>query len=182
MFTKSHPTSGTELGERSARADINDYFMRYYNWHRPHGANEGLPRTWPKINLTLCPRLLDHYNVDLALPSARIIRASEQVIELRGKPVAIRCYNGPELISGPLIAWATKNRITLLYIQPGKRTQNAYIKRFNRTARHEWLDMHLFHSVAQPQLLDTQWLWNFNNDRPNTGISGIPLRWFLKAA
>ena len=34
------------LGYKSlaaARADINDYFMRYYNWHRPHGANEGLP-------------------------------------------------------------------------------------------------------------------------------------------
>jgi transposase InsO family protein len=53
-----------------------------------------------------------------------------------------------ELLSGPLIAWANKNRITMLYIQPGKPTQNAYIERFNRTARHEWLDMHLFYSVA----------------------------------
>jgi transposase InsO family protein len=51
-------------------------------------------------------------------------------------------------VSGPLIAWANKNRITMLYIQPGKPTQNAYIERFNRTARHEWLDMHLFYSVA----------------------------------
>jgi len=22
---------------------ITDYFMRYYNWRRPHSANEGLP-------------------------------------------------------------------------------------------------------------------------------------------
>ena len=57
---------------------------------------------------------------------------------------------------GPLIAWANKNRITMLYIQPGKPTQNAYIERVNRTARHEWLDMHLFHSVAHAQLLATQ--------------------------
>ena len=107
--------------------------------------------------------VIDDYNreglaidVDLSLPSARVIRALEQVIEWRGKPAAIRCDNGPELLSGPLIAWANKNRITMVYIQPGKPTQNAYIERFNRTARHEWLDMHLFHSVAQAQLRATQ--------------------------
>ena len=33
------------LGYKSlaaAKADINDYFMRYYNWRRPHGANDGM--------------------------------------------------------------------------------------------------------------------------------------------
>jgi putative transposase len=63
-----------------------------------------------------------------------------------------------------------------------KPTQNAYIERFNRTARHEWLDMHLFHSVAQAQLLATQWLWSYNNERPNTAIGGVPPRWLLRAA
>lgn len=70
----------------------------------------------------------------------------------------------------------------MLYIQPGKPTQNAYIERFNRTARHEWLDMHLFHSLAHAQLLATQWLWSYNNERPNTAIGGVPPRWLLKAA
>ena len=70
----------------------------------------------------------------------------------------------------------------MLYIQPGKPTQNAYIERFNRTARHEWLDMHLFHSVAHAQLLTTQWLWSYNYERPNTAIGRVPPRWLLKAA
>ena len=61
-------------------------------------------------------------------------------------------------------------------------TQNAYIERFNRTARHEWLDMHLFHSVAQAQLLATQWLWSYNNERPNPAIGGVPPQWLLRAA
>ena len=70
----------------------------------------------------------------------------------------------------------------MLYIQPGKPTQNAYIERFNRTARHEWLDLHQFESVEHAQLLATQWLWKYNNERPNTAIGGVPPRWLLKAA
>jgi len=44
--------------------------------------------------------VLDDYNreglgieVDLSLPSARVIRSLEQIIEWRGKPAAIRCDN-----------------------------------------------------------------------------------------
>jgi len=133
--------------------------------------------------------VIDDYNreglgieVDLSLPSARVIRALEQIIEWRGKPSAIRCDNGPEYLSGALTTWATNNKITLMYIQPGKPTQNAYIERFNRTARHEWLDMHLFESVEHAQLLATQWLWTYNNERPHSAIGGVPPRMMLQAA
>ncbi len=70
--------------------------------------------------------------------------------------------------------WANQHHITLMYIQPGKPTQNAYIERFNRTARHEWLDMHMFESVEQVQQLATEWQWQYNNERPNTAIGGVP--------
>jgi putative transposase len=70
----------------------------------------------------------------------------------------------------------------MICIQPGKPTQNAYVERFNRTARHEWLDMHTFESINQAQLLATQWLWIYNNERPHTGINGVPPRYLLKAA
>jgi len=111
-----------------------------------------------------------------------VIRGLEQVIEWRGKPDAIRCDNGPEYISQQLIDWANRQQITLLYIQPGKPTQNAYIERFNRTARHEWLDLHLFDTVDQAQGLATKWMWRYNNERPHTAIGGIPPRMMLEAA
>ena len=133
--------------------------------------------------------VLDDYNreglgieVDLSLPSLRVIRSLEQIIEWRGKPASIRCDNGPEYISQQLINWANKNQITLLYIQPGKPTQNAYIERFNRTARHEWLELHIFKSIEHAQLLATQWLWIYNNERPHTAIGGVPPRRLLNAA
>jgi len=117
--------------------------------------------------------VIDDYNreglaieVDLSLPSQRVIRVLEQVIEWRGKPAAIRLDNGPEYIAQALVDWANDRRITLMYIQPGKPRQNAYIERFNRTVRHEWLDLHVFDSIEQAQQLATQWLWIYNNERP----------------
>ena len=83
-----------------------------------------------------------------------------------------RCY-GPEYVSGKLIEWACKHHITLSYIQPGKPQQNAYIERYNRTVRNEWLGTHIFHSIQEVQDYATKWLWTYNNDRPNMGIGGI---------
>jgi len=47
--------------------------------------------------------------VDLSLPSERVVRALEQIIEWRGKPAQIRCDNGPEYISTTLAAWTKKH-------------------------------------------------------------------------
>lgn len=111
--------------------------------------------------------------VDLSLPAARVIRTLEQLIEWRGKPARIRCDNGPEYISSALQTWAEKRHIELAYIQPGKPQQNAYIERFNRTVRYDWLTQYLFESIEQVQHFATRWLWHYNNERPNMGIGGI---------
>jgi putative transposase len=75
--------------------------------------------------------------IDLSLPSARVIRALQQVIAWRGKPIVIRCDNGPEYVSAQIQDWAKDWGIKLEYIQPGKPQQNAYVERFNRTVRYE---------------------------------------------
>ena len=124
--------------------------------------------------------VLDDFNreglaieVDLSLPSARVIRTLEQVIEWRGKPKVIRCDNGPEYVSGALLSWAARQQIRIEYIQPGKPQQNAYVERFNRTVRYDWLGQYLFDSIDQAQDAATRWLWTYNNERPNMALSGI---------
>jgi len=111
--------------------------------------------------------------VDFSLPAQRVIRALDQLIEWRGKPCAIRCDNGPEYCSAELNEWAARNRIKLEFIQPGKPQQNAYIERYNRTVRYDWLGQHLFESIAQVQQFATRWLWIYNHERPNMGLGGI---------
>lgn len=111
--------------------------------------------------------------VDLSLPAGRVIRTLEHIIEWRGKPSAIRCDNGPEYISGKLSTWAENQGITLAFIQPGKPQQNAYIERYNRTVRYDWLAQCLFDSIEEVQEYATRWLWHYNNERPNMALGGI---------
>ena len=124
--------------------------------------------------------VLDDFNreglgieVDRSLPSQRVTRVLDQIIEWRGKPKTLRCDNGPEYISGTLRCWAEERGIALAFIQPGKPQQNAYVERYNRTVRHEWLEMNEFNTIEEAQNTATQWLWTYNNERPNMGIGGI---------
>lgn len=121
--------------------------------------------------------------VGLSLPAARVIRALEQMIEWRGKPQVIRCDNGPEYISGQLLAWAAKQGIRLEHIQPGKPQQNAYVERYNRTVRYDWLNQHLFDSIEEVQDFATRWLWSYNHERPNMALGGFtPIQRLAMAA
>ena len=102
--------------------------------------------------------VLDDFNreglgieVDFSLLAEGVVRSLNRIIEWPGKPLIIRvpshglkanhCRttdNGPEYVSGKLQAWAEKMGVHIQHIQPGKPQQNAYIERYNRTARHEW--------------------------------------------
>ena len=130
-----------------------------------------------------CLNVIDDFNreglcieIDFSLPSERVIRALEQVIEWRGKPRAIRCDNGPEYVSSKIMEWAARRKIRLEYIQPGKPQQNAYVERYNRTVRYDWLAQNLFDSIEEVQEYGTRWLWTYNNERPNMALGGITPR------
>ena len=63
------------------------------------------------------------------MPTERVIRSLNQIIEWCGEPKTIRVDNGPEYTSEKLMAWADKAGVRLKYIQPRKPQQNAYIER-----------------------------------------------------
>jgi len=133
--------------------------------------------------------VLDDFNregleieVDVSLPALRVARTLDRIIEWRGKPRCIRVDNGPEYVSGTLQSWAKKRGIELSYIQPGKPQQNAYVERYNRTVRHEWLGQYLFETINEVREHATRWLWTYNNERPNMGNGGLTPAQKLKMA
>ena len=124
--------------------------------------------------------VIDDYNrealgieVDFSLPSERVISALKQIIEWRGRPNIIRCDNGPENISAAIQTWASEAGIAFQYIQPGKPQQNAYVERFNRTVRYEWLSQYYWAELDEVRDFATRWIWYYNHDRPNMALGGI---------
>lgn len=121
--------------------------------------------------------------IDFSLPALRVIRMLDQIIEWRGKPAQIRCDNGPEYISRVLEAWASQHGIHIAFIEPGKPQQNAYVERYNRTVRYDWLGQYVFDTLDEVRDFATRWLWTYNHERPNMGIGGItPMQKLARAA
>ena len=96
--------------------------------------------------------------IDFSLPSERVIRELKQIISWRGKPEVIRCDNGSEYISAAIQAWAQEWGIRLEYIQPGNPQQNAYVERFNRTVRYEWLSQYYWSGLKEVQDFAKKWM------------------------
>jgi putative transposase len=108
--------------------------------------------------------------VDTSLPSLRVIRVLNRIIQQRGKPANLRSDNGPEFISHHLQQWCEDNAITLQYIQPGKPTQNAYIERKNGSIRRELLNAYLFNSLTEVRCLSEEWRIDYNTERPHKSL------------
>lgn len=125
--------------------------------------------------------IIDDYNreslwieVDTSLPSLRVIRVLERLLEMRGKPQRIRVDNGPEFISDKLQLWCEDRHIQLLYIQPGKPVQNAFIERNNGSLRRELLDAYHFFTLQEVRLMAEEWQQDYNCSRPHQALGFVP--------
>ena len=112
--------------------------------------------------------------IDTSLPGARLVRVLEQLKASQGVPEAIRCDNGPELISQKFVEWCEDNDVAIKYIQPGKPNQNAYIERFNRTYRNEVLSSYLFGDLDDVREITWEWMLTYNEERPHKSLGGLP--------
>lgn len=117
--------------------------------------------------------------VATSIPSLRVIRFMEQLIELYGRPIALRLDNGSELTSAAFGEWCEQQGIELRFIQPGKPDQNAYIERFNRSYRTEVLDAYVFDSIAEVHEITEVWLREYNQERPHDSLGRVPPLTFL---
>jgi len=121
-----------------------------------------------------------HIEADTSLPAIRLVRALEYLKEFRGLPQIIRVDNGPEFISSRLDTWCKEQKISLLFIQPGKPMQNGYVERCNGNIRRELLDAYVFTSLNDVREKAEQWRLDYNCSRPHASLGFVPPAEFNK--
>jgi putative transposase len=112
--------------------------------------------------------------VDSSLGAARAVRLLDRAVKENGCPEEIQVDNGPEFRSRALDQWAFKNKVKLVFIEPGKPTQNGHIESFHGRFRAECLDQEWFDSLPEARKVIETWRVSYNSQRPHSSLGYLP--------
>lgn len=117
-----------------------------------------------------------------SISGTQVARYLTQLIEIKGRPDAIVCDNGPEYTSKAMFLWSKEQQVKLHFIQPGKPTQNAFVESLNGKFRNECLNHHWFRTLAEAKYEIEQWQHHYNHERPHSSLNYLPPSEFAKKA
>jgi len=112
--------------------------------------------------------------VDTSLSGQRVVRLLDQTAAVQGLPRELQMDNGSEFRSKALDLWAYRNKVKLIFIEPGKPTQNGQIESFNGRFRAECLDQEWFGSLQEARELIETWRISYNTHRPHSSLGYLP--------
>ena len=125
--------------------------------------------------------ILDEYTREcLRIMVARRIRSQDVIYELaelfleRGIPEHIRSDNGPEFTARAIRQWLKDLGVKTLYIEPGSPWENGYIESFNGKLRDELLNVEIFTTLFEAQVLIQNWRKDYNRIRPHSALGYRP--------
>ncbi len=108
--------------------------------------------------------------MSFSFPSRSVTAVLDSVAAIYGYPKYLRIDNGTELTSKLMQLWSEEHDVELLFIQPGKPTQNAYIESFNGRVRSELLNAHWFHTLAEAQTNGHAWMHGYNTTHAHSSL------------
>jgi putative transposase len=107
--------------------------------------------------------------IEFSFVGATVVAILERLAARHGYPTCLRLDNGPELRSDRVKDWADDHGVTLVFIEPGKPTQNAYIESFNARVREELLNANSFRTIQQAR--DAAECWRVSHNREHAHSS-----------
>ena len=110
------------------------------------------------------------HDVARSLPTERVTRTRNDLIDSCVKPRRFKIDNDSEHRSYVLALWAGKHKIKLLFIEQGNPKQNSFSEWFNRTYRTEVLNAYLFESIEQMWDETEKFQYKYNNLRPHGSL------------
>ena len=123
-----------------------------------------------------------HIESDSSIGGMRVVRVLEMLKELRGLPESIRLDNGPEFTSKAMDKWAYDNEVKLVFIAPGKPTQNALIESFNGKFREGCLNENWFDTLDEAREVIEAWRREYNGFRPHSSLGDLTPQEFATKA
>lgn len=99
-----------------------------------------------------------------------VIGVLEDLFALRGRPRYLRSDNGPEFVARRIQAWLAQRQTGPLFIEPGSPWENAYMESFNSRLRNEFLNVEVFGSLKEAQVLAEQHRLEYNHRRPHSAL------------
>lgn len=113
--------------------------------------------------------------------SKEVIRQLVKLFKEHGVPNHIRSDNGPEFIAKALQAFLAKNQVKTLYVEPGSPWQNGIIESFNGRLRDECLNIEVFTSLLEAQVVIEDYRRWYLNTRPHSSLNYRSPAAFTKA-
>lgn len=125
--------------------------------------------------------VVDEYTREcLAIRVARSINSLKVLTTLaglfvrHGVPEHIRSDNGPELTATGVRKWLGRLKVKTLFIEPGSPWENGYNESFNGKLRDELLNLEVFFTLREAQVLVERWRREYNEIRPHSSLGYRP--------
>ncbi len=107
-------------------------------------------------------------DLEYSFPGRSVVAVLDRLAGTYGYPKYLRVDNGTELTSKVMQQWGEDHCVELLFIQPGKPTQNAYIESFNSRVRSEFLNAHWFRSLVDARTAADAWRRSYNSSHAHS--------------
>ena len=125
--------------------------------------------------------IIDEYSREcLAIKVARRLTSEDVLDQLtqlfiqRRIPDYIRSDNGSEFTAKTVRKWLDDLGVKTLYIEPGSPWENGYLESFNGKLRDELLNMEVFDTLLEVQVLVERWRTYYNTVRPHSALNYRP--------
>ena len=92
----------------------------------------------------------------------------------RGAPDYIRSDNGSEFTANKVRKWLSELSVRTLFIEPGSPWENGYVESFNGKLRDELLNVEIFDTLQEAQVLVERWRKHYNTVRPHSALDSRP--------
>ena len=125
--------------------------------------------------------IIDEYTRECLASLPRRSWKHQNIIEVlsglfltKGCPAYIRSDNGSEFTANILKKWLSDLGILTAYIEPGSPWENGYCESFNSKMRDEFLNIEMFDTMYEAEVLTRRWVNTYNTVRPHSSLGYRP--------